>query len=487
MADKKKTVALILAGAVLFAAAALLLYRLGAAPFQDYDEATYAEVSSESLAHGNYLSLTFLNNPFFRKPPLLFWLTDASSSVIPDPEYAQRLPGALSALALIVVVMLVGFEASGSYAAAILGGAILTATSAFIEPARQLRFDVLVTLFIVATLYAVICAVRNPRWYIVAGALLGLAILAKGVIAGFAVVAAGSYLLLAGTGSFRQRLSFLRNGYFWGGVAALLIIAVPWHAYETLKFGTAFWQSYVGNEVLARVQTNLFVGTEAPTNADYLSYLIAFGAPWTEAFFALLLALPFLYRRIDARARPAFIASVLTIVSILSVMFISQTKAASYLIPLYPFIAIVLALGIHSLYLRSDPKIRLDVICATVGCAVFGFALAACNGFHINPYFATQDELAREEKIVGMIIRSTTAVPAVYEYQDDDIGSIQYYAALPFTNHPYMLLLSDASVVMPGSLVVTTVSSSTLAREFPKLHFTPEYQGTDVSLFAAER
>lgn len=477
MADRKKLY-MVLSGLILLVAAFLLLYRLNVEAFQDYDEATYAEVTAESLSHGNFLSFTFLDNPYFKKPPLLFWLTSASKELVPNEELALRLPGALATLALIALVMAVCVEMGAGGASALLAGAIITTTSALIEPARQVRFDLLVSLFVVATFYAVVRAQRNPKWYVAAGALLGLAILAKGIIAGFVLVAIGVHLWCNGT-----RFSFLREKYFWGGVLALLLVALPWHIYETYRFGEAFWDSYVGNEVLARVQMNLFAGTNAPTNAGYVWYLLSFGAPWTELFCIALLALPFAWKRIAPLVRPALLASLITGVSILVVMFLSQTKASSYLIPFYPFMAIALALCITELYRHARRVIRIDIICAVALCFMGGFALTIYNGFHLNPYYAWQTELAREEKIAGLMIHATPGMPAVYEYQYDTIGSIQFYSQLPFTPHPYVLVLSETSEPAAGSLVVTTASSTALVHTFPKLHFTPEYQGADVELF----
>ena len=471
MAGRKKYV---WAAAVLLIAGFLLFFRLGVAAFQDYDEATYAEITSESLAHGNYLSFTFLNNPFLRKPPLLFWLTSVSREIIPNEEVADRLPGALAALALVALVMAVCLEAGTGLGTAVLGGAILATTSAFIEPARQVRFDVLVSLFILATFHAVLRARRDARWYVLAGIFLGLAILSKGIIAVFALVAAGVYAL-------STRTPVVKEKWVWYGVLAFLVVALPWHMYETIRYGFSFWQTYFGNEVLTRVSTNLFPGVKAPSNLGYLWYLFTFGAPWTELFAGLLISLPFIYKKYGA----VFFACVATVLSVLAVMFLSHTKATSYLLPLYPFMAVALALYIGAAAREARGLMRVDILCALGIALVFGLSLTAYNAFHINSYFAYQDELAQQEKTVGTLI-SHTQTPAVYEYQDSDIGSIQYYARLPFTNHPYLLLLSSDSTVQPGSLVITPVSSTTLAHDFSNLRITSLYEGSDVSLFSLD-
>ena len=77
-------------------------------------------------------------------------------------EAAARLPSALSGLILIVVVMLLVYEATGNAYGAAFGGAILLTTSAFIEPARQVRFDILVSLWILLAVYAFLTGLSAP-------------------------------------------------------------------------------------------------------------------------------------------------------------------------------------------------------------------------------------------------------------------------------------------------------------------------------------
>jgi 4-amino-4-deoxy-L-arabinose transferase-like glycosyltransferase len=465
------TILLLFSGIILF-------YKLGHEAFQDYDEATYAEITSESLAHGNVFSLTLLNSPYFRKPPLLFWLTDASNEVIKNPEVADRLPSALSALLLIELVMLVCYEAGGGYAAALISGAILATTSAFIEPARQVRFDILVSLFIIATFYAVLRAKKNPTWYLAAGIFLGLAFLSKDVISVFAVIAGVSYLFLD------QRFAFFRNKYFWWGIGLFFVVVLPWHLYETFKYGAAFWQSYIGTEVFSRVTTNIFGSGFGPTNLDYDDYFFTFAAPWAQFLIASLLAFPFFYKKMNRNVRNVILASGISLLAIIAVLLISHTKALSYLIPAYPFIAIIVALTISELYRLNRLVVRALLALALLIAIPFGMYFTVTNALHINSYYAYEVEYSFEEEQIGLTLRALTSSPVVYTYNDDDYGTIEYYSTLPFTKNPYVLLLSSESKVVGNSYVFSASSRSELASAFPSYTFIPIYTGADVSLFA---
>jgi 4-amino-4-deoxy-L-arabinose transferase-like glycosyltransferase len=482
LAHKKQWYAFLIA-LVLLSSTLLLLYKLGHEAFYDYDEATYAEVTHESLAHGNYFSLTYLNTPYFRKPPLLFWLTDTTNEIIPNVQYATRLPSAIAALLLIGVVMLICFEASGSMGAALLGGILLATTSAFMESAREVRFDTLAALFISATFYAFIRALRSPhqqKWYLAAGVFFGLAVLAKDVLAIFAGVAVLAYVLL------ERRSDFIRNRYFWGGAALALLIVLPWHLYETLRYGDAFWDSYIGTEVFSRVATNIFGAGLGPTNADYLSYFFTFPAPWTELFCVLVVIFPFIYKKADVGVRHVVATSFVTIAAVLLIIFSAHTKALSYLIPIYPFMAIAIALMLFEIWKQIKNEwpsfIKGGLCIALLLCVLYAAWFTVINTLHINVYYLYQVEYSFEEMHIGELIKASGSNPMVYTYNDSDFGTILYYSQLPATKNQYIDLLSDSSTVVPGSLVFTNSSAQEIAKQFPDHSFTPLYQGAYVSL-----
>ncbi len=489
---------------ILLSSALLLLYHLGREPFQDYDEATYAQVTNESLAHENYLSLTYLGSPFWRKPPLLIWINDVDTKVfapLTGSEFAMRLSSVSAAVLTILVVMLICFEAVGS-GAALLAGGILATTTAFMEPGRQVRFDILVSLFITATFYAFLRTQPSAEkqkengkeerkektgawkknravWYVAAGIFFGLAVLSKNVIAGFAIVAVGSYALAS------RNFRFFRDKFFWLGALAALVVMVPWHFYETIRFGEAFWDSYLGMEVLARVSNNIFGQGVGPSNTDYLTYFLNYAAPWAELFFFGLLALGLLWKKMPRLSRDVCLASLFTVLTIMGIMLNSQTKALSYLIPLYPFLAVFLALvgaEVWKLFEKYPEERRAVLAIVVVTFAVCAYATTQ-NVLHISPYYHWQDEYTFEEQYIGQMIKASGPNPLVYTYNDSDLGTILYYSALSSTPNRYIYLLSTSSEPTLGAMVITTTPQNTLASALPEFSFTPLYQGEDVSLF----
>lgn len=464
-----------------------LFYKLGNEPFQDYDEATYAEVTHESLEHGNPASLTFLNQPYFRKPPLLFWMTTASSHVFTDVEFADRFPSALAGFAAILIVALICVEAGAGIGTGLIAAGILATTASWMEFARDVRFDNLVAFFCIAALYAAIRASRDARWFVMVGATLALAILSKSVMAAFGGVAV--FVFLLGEGTF---LRSLRSRWLWIGIGVFFVIVLPWHVYMTLTYGEAFWHSYLGTEVFERASQNLFLGGTNPTNLDYLYYMASNAAPWMELFVFTVMSMPFLLRRMTDRIRSTFIAAFVAILAVLVVALTAHTKAFGYLMPLYPFLAVMLALAgreVWRITSASSHAETLKAVLTAFGIVLFLYAaaLARYEALHIDPYYGWELSQASEEHAIAEIIAQAPH-SEVYVYGGySDLGSIYYYTHLPDTDQPFILLWSASSTPATTStaFILATSSPASLSASFPHYTFTQTYSGKFVSLFTA--
>ncbi len=73
-------------------------------PLTELDEAVYGEVGREMVESGNYLVPHFNYAPYYEKPPLAYWLEAGSLRLFGVNETALRLPSALCALALVLLL-----------------------------------------------------------------------------------------------------------------------------------------------------------------------------------------------------------------------------------------------------------------------------------------------------------------------------------------------------------------------------------------------
>src|SRR3954469_20486211 len=84
-----------------FAALALALLvapLVASAPLFDPDEGLHAAIAQEMVLRGDYVTPTFLGEPFLDKPILFFWAEAVSLRLFGDSEFAVRLPTLLFGL-----------------------------------------------------------------------------------------------------------------------------------------------------------------------------------------------------------------------------------------------------------------------------------------------------------------------------------------------------------------------------------------------------
>lgn len=489
MDNAQKQAAVFFAVLVLLFGGYAVLYKLGNEPFQDYDEATYALITQASIEQGVPSTLSFLNQPFLRKPPLLFWLTTATARVFHSPEFADRLPSALAGLTAAVIVAFICIEAGAGAWTAIAAAAILVTTAGWMEFARDVRFDNLVSLFNVLALYAALRATRDSRWFLIVGIALALAILSKSVFALFGGIAVLAVLMYEG--AFARAL---RDRQFWYGIGIFFLIAAPWHIYMTLTYGAEFWHSYLGTEVFARAGTNLFPGGNNPTNVQYIKFLFGTNAPWMELFALATVCTPFLFRTLPRRMRSTFLSSLVASLSVLIVALVAKTKAFGYMMPLFPFMALVVALFGWQVWRwvengaarRSKSAVFQSLLIGVAGITfAFAAALTRLEALHLDPIYGWAVGQANEERDIGSIIRAAPN-PQVYEYNGYDfLGSIYYYSRLPDTQNPYILLWDASSTpsATTTTFILATSSLESLSSAFPHYRFVQEYSGRFVSLF----
>src|SRR6185437_15213038 len=199
----------------------------------------------------------------------------------------------------------------------------------------------------------------------------------KSVIAVFAGVAALFILVLY------RRFDLFKEKYLYFGAGVFLLVAAPWHLWEWAHFGNAFWSQYIGVEVLNRTQENLF-WTVTITNAEYVGYLGQFTQPWFAVFFAAVLSLAAAWKWLPQKGRRVALACVATIAVMIAVFFTAKTKAPTYLLPIYPFAAIVIALAVANIRTQFWRTAACVVGALLLLSAMYG---TYYNAYHLNPYF----------------------------------------------------------------------------------------------------
>lgn len=226
---------------------ALLLYpRLSFHLFEP-DEGRYAEIGREMLQRHEWVVPYLQGQPYLDKPPLLYWLIQASYTLFGVHVWAARLVPALAVHGCVLLLYLLGRRSVGERAA-FWGALTLALAPGWISMGRLLLMDSLLTLWATLALLCAFEAVRGERlrwdWWLLASLACGLGVLTKGPIA-LVLLAPPLWLHCWLTGSG------CRIGRTGAAVFLLVMaaVALPWYTAITLRIPAFardfFWEHNV--------------------------------------------------------------------------------------------------------------------------------------------------------------------------------------------------------------------------------------------------
>lgn len=394
------------------------LINLGERPLEDYDEATYASVLRSSFERSDFLSFEYFDRDWFEKPPLYFWLAAASVKVSGFNEFALRFPSAVSGVLSIVFAYLILFELTRDKPSAFFGGTVLALTPFFTAATRNMRMDTPVTACILAALYFYILGFKKQKYLLGTSISIGIGILFKSIIGLLAVP-----IILIWSVATRRR-NWIKNKFFWLGNLIGIFLAVPWHIYESLKFGQVFWRDYLGYHVLGRFNENI-LGSKI-TVGYYLYSLWKLSQPILPLILICAVLLPiFLKNRKKLDDMPHHLAAGLISILFIFILFsLSQTKLITYYTPLYPFVA--LAGGLAYFGVRRTTSRRHWLIHSMVVIIVFVFGYYGLSEFFYPQIYVTR--AAPDEKAIGLYLVQNHNGDEINIFNWNHHNTIRYYS-----------------------------------------------------------
>lgn len=356
-------------GAVIGLAASLFFFHLGSYGLWEPDEARYSEIAREMLASRNFIVPHLNYVPYIEKPPLLYWLTTLSMSLMGVNEFAARFVNAFAALFGVVATT---FFAAKTFDArrAILAGSVLTTSAIYALMAQVLTTDMLLTAIMTTALFGFFMHWRDGGyWCWLSYAAMGLAALTKGPV-GIAIP-----LLVATIFLWRERdlRGAMRKFHAAPGLLMTIGIAAPWFVAITIR-EPGFFDFYFIGEHFRR----FFDASYSHDQPIYYYVPIVIGGlvPWT-------FALPFIpWRHLAPNPARSFCVSASA--TIFALFSLSNAKLVPYILPAIPPLAIVIADGLLTLIDRRndvDPR-RLAAIGPLLGiggAGAIGIAMHAAD------------------------------------------------------------------------------------------------------------
>jgi len=342
---------------------------LGSIGLVDETEPLFAEAARQMTVTGDWITPFFNEEPRFDKPPLIYWLMAIAYSLFGVNEWAARLPSALAAAGLTALGFYTLWRFGHPYPAARqstqpfrqprqpsqlklsawLGAAMMALNLETIIWGRIGVSDMLLSGCMASALLTFFIGYaqsqQKQRWYLAFYLLIALAVLTKGpvglVLPGLIIAA---FLLYLGNWREVMREMALLRGSF-----VFLILTVPWYILVIQANGAAYIQSFFGYHNLERF-TSVVNSHDAPWYFYFLVILAGF-APWSIYLPAAIAQVKFwqpYYWRQQPRTNQLGLFALFWFFGILGFFSAAVTKLPSYVLPLMPAAAILVALlGSH--------------------------------------------------------------------------------------------------------------------------------------------
>jgi 4-amino-4-deoxy-L-arabinose transferase-like glycosyltransferase len=299
------------------------------------DEPRYAAIGRAMAATGDWITPRLWGQPWFEKPALLYWMTAAGFKLGLGPDLAPRLLVALLSIAFLIYLFVVLRQEFGDRTAWY-STTILATSAGWLAYSHIAITDLPMSAALAAAMLTLFFSEpRASARVFLSGILLGLAILAKGLVPVVLFIPVLWFL--------RHRIRDLAILF-----SAALIVAAPWYALVTLRNGTPFLEEFFWKHHFDRFLTGALL--HGRPFWFYVPVLLAGLFPWIP-----MLGLLFsrrLYQDRRAQFLLAWFAWGFVFFSA------SRNKLPGYLLPVLPPLAGLIGIAAAEARARS-PKLML--------------------------------------------------------------------------------------------------------------------------------
>jgi 4-amino-4-deoxy-L-arabinose transferase-like glycosyltransferase len=336
-------------------AAVWILHNLSSGSLPPFDDTTYALIAKTILKTGDWITMRWLDLPYFfsGKPPLNFWLTAFFYKIFGISEFSSRLSTALHGIAGIAVAYFIG--ALYSPRIGLVSAAFLMSFPDYFRLSQSAMLDIPLTVYMTLSLlfYLRACRDLSMKYYYLSGIACGLAIMTKSVVGIAPLLVIGLFHIAEGKprALLSKRLAVV--------VASCILVALPWHIWEYLRYGRAFVTKYLFGTI-SHTLTDVLVTAHRSSPTFYLRIL------YTNEPVHLLLcvaSLAPLFTLALQKNRESLL--LLIYIAFLLVLFSSfDTRMAWYITPAFPAMAVSSALLVSRLSQAGDFGRSLSLVLA---------------------------------------------------------------------------------------------------------------------------
>jgi 4-amino-4-deoxy-L-arabinose transferase-like glycosyltransferase len=343
---------------VLLLGVLLSMDSLGGRKLANPDEGRYSEISREMVASGDFITPRLNGLKYFEKPPLQYWATAIAFKLFGFSEFTARLYTALCGLGAIFFIAFAGWRLYDEKVA-VLSALILLSAPYFAALSEIVTLDMGLTFWLTLSLCGFLLGEASLRsrtahrnWMIVAWAGAAGAVLSKGLI-GVVFPAATVFLYCL----IRRDFSLLKRLQWGWGLLIFFALTAPWFI-AVSRENPEFARFFFIHEHFERFLSEGHRRTESWW--FFFPILLAGLLPWALTLFPAVWhgwRQPGTSRTGTLDERDFRPLQFVLIFSVFVLLFFtkSSSKLPAYIAPMFPPLALVLAV-----YLRDTTAKRLS-------------------------------------------------------------------------------------------------------------------------------
>jgi len=355
----------------------MFFHRLGATALLDYDEPRYAESAREMIELRSWLIPYFNYEVRLNKPIFFYWLMISAYKTLGVSEFSARIWSAIAGCLGVGLTYVFGkrvFNHGVGLAAAL----ILASTALYAVMARAATTDMVLSLFITASLMSFFLHYRHQgdrnRYFLICILSLALGTLTKGpvgaILPALIIIA---FLLLTGN------LMNIRKGALFRGSLLFMAITLPWYIYA---YCFVFSASENINALAFDETIGRFFGGYGHPHPVYYYIPVLLGTFFPWSFF-----LPLSFKHLVAAGwqkrmdeQPELLFIFLWFAGIFLFFSLCRCKLASYLLPIAPPLALLVGNIWHRYLTERDDYTVLNGMKRTLLTLAVSLLVVGCAG-----------------------------------------------------------------------------------------------------------
>lgn len=351
---------------LIFLGIAFHLYGLGGFDIYILDEAKNAEAAREMWVSGDWIVPRFNGQHRYDKPPLHYYFFSLGYQIFGVNALGARFFSAVMGIVTFLAVFVKVWKRKDQRAAQIALLALLASPHFLIQFHLAVPDPFLICFLTLSLLFLesfIESEYDSKKAIRLAYLFLGLAVLSKGPLA---IVLLGLTVLifvLLCKGSFWENF---RSFLDFPAILIFLTVVLPWYVLVALETNGSWLEEFIFHHNLNRFSSTM----EGHGGPFYLPPLMVF-LGFLPASMLLFLGLSHWKKRV--KDQPLFALALIFSVVILVFFMFSKTKLPNYTAPIYPFLAIMLALNYEAIF--QSKWLKISLIVSAIVPILLGFSI----------------------------------------------------------------------------------------------------------------